>query len=221
MQILMIDHLDSFSQTLAASFRSCGAEVDVVSRGRDDSFSLDELTKRLPLYDGLVLSPGPGHPQEYLKTCPLELLNKHWPQLPIFGVCLGLQQMLQHSGAIISPLEERPIHGRVDPLTLAESLPSPFHMIPASTPVVSYNSLGATPVGMANASEQWDFVLSSRESACVNLACHRDRPWVGVQFHPESFATPDGHLFIECFLHWVQLQKAAPTANQFSGSHES
>jgi anthranilate/para-aminobenzoate synthase component II len=146
---------------------------------------------------------GPGHPDEYDNLWLRDWLMAN-PQMPTFGICLGLQILLHWSGIRISQIAEVPVHGRIAPLARTPetiTLPEPFASIAPQSQVVWYNSLGASwDDFLAHGSSSWLAVPCDSYAGFVSLACHRALPWCGVQFHPESFATPAGTDFFAAFL---------------------
>ena len=181
-RVLVIDHRDSFVFNIVETFEGDGASVEVVR----SSISVDDLDGEIASYqpDLVVLSPGPGAPQE-AGVMP-EFLERH-PELPAFGICLGLQVMVHATGGRVGRLEE-PMHGRS---SVVEHSGDPvFHAVPPRFSAGRYHSLHALRVG-----EDMRVIArttGSEEGSVVMAARHRTRPWVGVQFHPESILTPDG-----------------------------
>ena len=178
---LLIDNYDSFTYNLVQAFYSLGKEPHVV---RNDDPSLLELagSGRLEM---VCISPGPGRP-ENAGLC-LDFLKRLDPAVPVLGVCLGHQILGLFSGAKV---EVAPciMHGRQseivhDGMGLFSGLPNPMK-------VGRYHSL------VVRADEDMSpsrFAVAARgpEGEVMALACN-DRPWVGVQFHPESVLTPEG-----------------------------
>lgn len=205
--ILLVDHQDSFSQTIAAEFEALGAKVHWVEVGRGNEQFSGEW-EALCTCDGVVLSPGPGHPDEYGNLWLREWLMAK-PHLPTFGICLGLQILLHWSGVRISQIAAVPVHGRVGPLSASGScLPQPFAAIDPESQVVSYNSLGCPWNDFLAHENAWEAVPNASQQGYVNLAAHRALPWCGVQFHPESFATPNGTDFFAAFLELCKTKRA-------------
>jgi anthranilate synthase/aminodeoxychorismate synthase-like glutamine amidotransferase len=183
--ILLIDNYDSFTYNLVQLLREAGAEVEVL---RNDAAGVAELLARNP--QGIVLSPGPGRPED-AGVC-MEILAAR-PGLPILGVCLGHQCM----GAVFGAVVERApklmhgktsmVHYREDPLFAG--LPNPFE-------ATRYHSLavkdGTLPAELLPLAESDDGTLMALR--------HRDLPYWGVQFHPESVLTPAGVAMLRNFL---------------------
>lgn len=171
----MVDHHDSYTWNLVHLIAAVtGSLPDVVSC--DDAVDLSAYTH-------LVLSPGPGRPDEYDWSC-LEL------DRPVFGVCLGMQGIVTHLGGVVDRVE--PAHGDVAHIThdgrgLFQGMPSPFA-------AVRYHSLAA--VAIPDVLE----VTARSEDGVVQAIRHRDRPISGVQFHPESILSEFGVELIANFL---------------------
>jgi anthranilate synthase len=174
LRVLLVDHQDSFVHTLAGYFREQGAEV-VTLRAGFGAGALDEYRPDL-----VVLSPGPGRPSDF--GCDELLSELDARGLPVFGVCLGLQAMVEHAGGELALLAE-PAHGkpgRVQVLggTLLAGLPGEFT-------AGRYHSLHATAGqvkgGFSVTAVTPDGVVMAIEDAAAGR-------W-GVQFHPESILT--------------------------------
>ncbi len=181
--ILVVDNVDSFTFMLVDYLRALGAEV-VVER---NSLSVDRALEKGR--DGILISPGPGTPQdagvsvELAARC-IELRR------PLLGVCLGHQAIAVACGSKVEPTY--PVHGKAarvahDGSGLFADLPSPF----AAT---RYHSLAVPdprPPLIANAWSEDGTVMAMR---------HADAPVHGVQFHPESIASEQGKPLLKAFL---------------------
>jgi anthranilate synthase len=176
-RVLLVDHQDSFVHTLGDYFRQQGAEVTTLRFG----FAPALLDSYAP--DLVVMSPGPGRPEDF--GCAALLEEVYARQLPVFGVCLGLQAMVEHAGGALSLLPE-PAHGkpglvRVSGGTLLAGLPAEFtagryHSLyaPAGEVRGGFEVTAATPDGV---------VMAIEDPAAARWA---------VQFHPESILTASG-----------------------------
>ncbi|HXP97929.1 MAG TPA: anthranilate synthase component I [Telmatospirillum sp.] len=184
-RVLLIDHEDSFVHTLAGYFRAVGAEVVTM---RPD-FARAELQAGHQA-DLVVLSPGPGRPADFAMNETLALLIKR--QLPIFGVCLGLQGIVEYFGGSLDQLD-LPMHGKPSEVKvvggrLLAGLPKDFI-------VGRYHSLYARRASLPR-----DLVVSAETADRVVMAIeHVSLPIAAVQFHPESVMTAAdlGHHLIE------------------------
>jgi anthranilate synthase len=177
MRVLLVDHEDSFVHTLAGYLRELGAEVTTLRAGFDPAL-LDEYAPDL-----VVLSPGPGRPGDFGCDKLLGILDERG--LPAFGVCLGLQAMVEHAGGslglLATPVHGKPGRGRVLGGSRLAGLPEEFT-------AARYHSLHARPEQVPA-----EFTVTAVTSDGVVMAIEdpaRGR-W-GVQFHPESILTASG-----------------------------
>jgi len=173
--ILLIDHRDSFVHTLGDYLRRTGARVVTYRAGFDESV-LDDLRPDLA-----VLSPGPGSPSEFQLSRSIEILLAR--NVPIFGVCLGLQGIVEHFGGALARLET-PAHGRAS--TVHATPGALFAGLPTSFRAGRYHSLYAEDASIPGCLE----VTARSEDGVVMAVEHRSLPIFAVQFHPESILTP-------------------------------
>lgn len=179
-RVLLVDHEDSFVNTLGDYFRQHGCNVTTLRYGFDIAI-LDELEPDL-----VVLSPGPGRPSDFQTDQLLEQLRRR--ELPVFGVCLGLQAMVEHAGGELSLLDE-PVHGK--PGTV-EVLPRPstsaglFGHLPDQIVGARYHSLHAKSHAVKG------FAVNAVIDDVVMGVENPDQRWYAVQFHPESILTAQG-----------------------------
>jgi anthranilate synthase len=170
-RVLLIDHQDSFVHTLANYLRQTGAEVVTLRAGFDPSV-LDELRPHL-----VVLSPGPGTPRDFDVAGTLADVVRRG--LPAFGVCLGLQGMVEYCGGTLSVLDA-PMHGKTSRVRVVGG--KLFEGLPKEFVAGRYHSLFAVrdtlPAALAVTAESEDGVVMAVEHATLPLAA--------VQFHPES-----------------------------------
>jgi anthranilate synthase component II len=174
---VVVDHHDSYTWNLVHLVAGVKGVLPTVVQ--HDTCTAAELTA----HDVIVLSPGPGHPDEHDWSL-LELGR------PVLGVCLGMQGIVTHFGGTVG--QDRPAHGEVaqvhhDGTGLFEGVPQDF-------PVVRYHSLQAHRVP-----DVLD-VVATCEDEVVMAVAHRELPIVGVQFHPESVLTEHGARLVENFL---------------------
>jgi anthranilate synthase len=173
-RVLLIDHQDSFVHTLANYLRQTGAEVVTLRTGfPPDAF--DDVKPHLA-----VLSPGPGTPRDFDVAGTVDALVRR--RIPAFGVCLGLQGMVEYLGGTLGVLDP-PVHGKASRIrVLGGRL---FEGLPAEFTAGRYHSLYAIraslPVGLEVTAESEDGVVMAVEHATLPLAA--------VQFHPESLMT--------------------------------
>ena len=182
---LLIDNYDSFTYNLWHFLGELGAEVVVK---RNDALSVDEALAMRP--EGIVISPGPSDP-DHAGIC-LELVRRAG-NVPVLGVCLGLQAIGQAIGGKIVRAPE-PVHGKLsaihhDGTGVFEGLANPF-------PATRYHSL---IVERASLPESLKVTAWTEDGLIMGIA-HRERPLHGVQFHPESIASVAGHSLLKNFL---------------------
>ncbi len=188
--ILVIDNYDSFTYNLVQLIRCRHLGVEVV---RHDAATPAELLSRRP--SGIVLSPGPGRPED-AGIC-LDLIRAE-PATPILGVCLGQQALAAAFGGEIARAP-RLMHGKTSAVRHAgvgifRGLPDPFE-------ATRYHSL---EVRAESLPEIFEAVAWSEEGTLQGIR-HRELPYWGVQFHPESILTIEGPRLIENFLSLVEL----------------
>jgi anthranilate synthase len=173
--ILLVDHEDSFVHTLANYFRQTGANVSTVRTPVPE-----ELFDRLKP-DLVVLSPGPGTPKDFDCATTIKMARKR--DLPIFGVCLGLQALAEAYGGELRQLHV-PMHGK--PSRIRVTKPGViFSGLPKEVTVGRYHSIFADPVRLPD-----DFIVTAETEDGVIMAFeHRKEPIAAVQFHPESIMT--------------------------------
>jgi anthranilate synthase len=173
-RLLLVDHQDSFVHTLANYFRQTGAEVITLRSGFDHS-ELDRLKPNL-----VVLSPGPGTPQDFDVSGTIRAALAR--QLPMFGVCLGLQGMVEHFGGRLGVLDY-PMHGKPSRIRILGG--RIFEGLPREITAGRYHSLfgirETLPFELRVTAESDDGVIMAIE--------HTTLPMAAVQFHPESILT--------------------------------
>ena len=173
--ILLVDHEDSFVHTLANYFRQTGASVSTV-RSPVPEEVFDRVNPDL-----VVLSPGPGSPKDFDTKATIEKARKR--DLPIFGVCLGLQALAEAYGGELRQLHV-PMHGK--PSRIRVSRPGViFSGLPKEVTVGRYHSIFADPVRLPDAF----IVTAETEDGVVMAFEHKHEPVAAVQFHPESIMT--------------------------------
>jgi anthranilate synthase len=173
MRVLLVDHQDSFVHTLAGYFREQGAAVTTMRAGFDPGL-LDELDPDL-----VVLSPGPGRPADFDCDKLLSALDERG--LPAFGVCLGLQAMVEHAGGSLGLLAT-PVHGKPGQVrVLGGDL---LAGLPAEFTAARYHSLHARPEQVTG----FDVTAVTADGVVMAIEDAGHGRW-GVQFHPESILT--------------------------------
>jgi anthranilate synthase len=181
-KVLLVDHQDSFVHTLGDYFRQQGAEVTTLRFGFPPSL-LDSYAPDL-----VVLSPGPGRPCDF--DCASLLDEVYARHLPVFGVCLGLQAMVEHAGGQLSLLPE-PAHGK--PGQVQVSGGSLLAGLPAEFTAGRYHSLYARPAEVRGGFGVTASLHTPDGAQEVVMAIEDERAarWA-VQFHPESILTASG-----------------------------
>ncbi len=186
MRVLLIDNYDSFTYNLAQAFAAEGAEVLVY---RHDAIDRRRAVALAPTH--LVISPGPGRPED--AGISGELMLHFMGRIPVLGVCLGCQLlgMLHGARVVHAP---RPIHGKASPIhhdgrTVFRGLPDPV-------PMARYHSLVVEPVSLPPSIERSAWTA---DGLLMGLR-HRPSGAEGVQFHPESVLSPAGTWLLRNFL---------------------
>lgn len=190
MNVLFIDNFDSFSFNLVDDLRRRGAEVSV---WRND-ISADEALERALAAKSprlLMISPGPGTPMA--AGCCLELVTRALGKLPLFGVCLGHQALVEACGGRVGFAGEV-VHGKAARVTHQQT--GVFEGLPSPLLAARYHSL--TALHLPDSLE-----VTAHCGELVMAVTHRQAPAIGVQFHPESILTPRGGLLIDNVLRWA------------------
>lgn len=199
--IIMIDNKDSFTYNLVDYIRDLGYSIQVIS---NNEMTADEVAGLNP--EAICLSPGPGSPED-AGIC-LEVVKVLKGNIPILGVCLGHQAIIQAFGGKIVKAEQ-PMHGkrsaiRHDGRTLFSGLSHPVH-------VTRYHSLIAE-ASMIPADLE---ISATTESGEIMAVRHREWLIEGVQFHPEAILTDHGKIMLDqCFKHFGLLPKLRSGYNE-------
>ena len=185
-RLLLIDNYDSFTYNLVQAFMVLGAEVIV---HRNDQITVSEAKAIAPTH--LCISPGPGTPHD--AGVSMQMIKAFAGKLPIFGVCLGHQSIVEVFGGDVVRAS-RLMHGKTsvvkhDGRTLFEGLPQPAE-------VGRYHSLIAEPSSIP---AELEVTASTAEGEIMGVR-HRKYTIEGVQFHPESVLTPQGPQLMGNFL---------------------
>ena len=185
-RMLLIDNYDSFTYNLVQAFAAQGADVMVY---RNDAITVDEALDLEPTH--LVISPGPGRPED--AGVSLAMIEAFVERVPLLGVCLGHQCLVNHYGGEIVRAD-RLMHGKTsmvkhDGKTIFDSLSQPFE-------VGRYHSLCAEHESLPDVLE----LTAETERGEIMGVRHKELPLEGVQFHPESVLTPEGDQLMASFL---------------------
>lgn len=187
MKILVFDNYDSFTYNLVQIIeRVLNQKVDVF---RNDEISLEEIGK----YDKIILSPGPGVPEE--AGILLDLIKKYASTKSILGVCLGQQAIAEAFGGSIMNLSEI-FHGVATSAEFVKKDTKIFKDLSSGLEVGRYHSWAVNP---ENFPEELEITAIDKDGIIMALQ-HKKYDVHGVQFHPESILTPDGEIIIKNFL---------------------
>ena len=186
-RILVVDNYDSFVWNIVSYLAQIGAEVEVW-RNDDPRFDDESWTDG---FDGVLLSPGPGTP-EAAGVC-IDVVRTKGEQIPIFGVCLGLQSIGVAYGGVVGRAPEL-LHGKTslvhhDGRGVFAGLPNPFT-------ATRYHSLAIDPETVPDELE----VSARTDSGVIMAVRHRTQPVESVQFHPESVLTEGGYQMLANWL---------------------
>ena len=191
--LLLIDNYDSFTYNLVHYLGELGAEVEIY---RNDALSADDALALNPR--GIVLSPGPCNPDR-AGIC-LELIEKNTGGIPLLGVCLGHQAIGQAFGGKVVRAPSL-MHGKTSDIQhsgdgLFEGVPTPFS-------ATRYHSLVVERQSLPDCLE----VTAQTDDGVIMGLAHRKHPVHGVQFHPESIASVQGHELLKNFLQIVESSR--------------
>jgi anthranilate synthase component II len=187
--VVMLDNLDSFTFNLVDALRRLGREVSVL---RNTASAQTVITRAQKSHAAIVVSPGPGTPQD--AGCLLDVVAQAKGTVPLLGICLGHQAILVDAGAHLSRLDP-PVHGR--PSVLGHDGTGLFEGLPSPVSVGRYHSLGVTDVPRA-------YHVHARVDGIAMAISSRAHRQVGLQFHPESILTPRGDAILTGALHSLE-----------------
>ena len=198
--LAVIDNYDSFTYNLVHCLGELGAECRVF---RNDAIAVEEVMGLQP--DGIVLSPGPGYP-ESAGIC-LDLVKQAAGTVPLLGVCLGHQAIGQAFGGRIVRAPKL-MHGKLSAIRhdgggLFDGLPQGFE-------ATRYHSLTVERASLPDTLE----VTAETDQGVIMGLVHREWPVFGVQFHPESIASEQGHALLANFLRAAGQRPAGFTGRQ-------
>lgn len=205
-KVVLIDNHDSFVYNLVDALSGYNT---VVMR---NTVTVTEILDQNP--DMIVLSPGPGHPTD--AGCMMELIDTCLGKIPILGICLGFQALLEYHGGRVAPCG--PVHGSTDTMFLTQAgakhpvfeglttdvEPDQPNYVGTHVPIARYHSLGCVnlPEGLHALGFIDDIIMAAETDDGMAL---------GLQFHPESVLTPAGPIMLErCINKLLQSQPPAP-----------
>ena len=197
MKLTLIDNRDSFTFNLVDAFRLAGAEVEVLRNSVDPEIALARAAG-----GAIILSPGPGTPAE--AGCCLELIALAKGELPLIGICLGHQAIIEQAGGEVCRAAS-PVHGKVSALNHLHA--GPFAGLPSPLSIGRYHSLctptAKVPDRFTVDADYEGMAMAVRDDAALQL---------GLQFHPESILTPRGQELITNLLRWAAQPSARAAA---------
>ena len=188
--LLMIDNYDSFTYNLVQYFGELGEEVVVF---RNDEITLDKIAQLAP--QRIVISPGPCTPSEAGVSVPL--IERFAGKIPILGVCLGHQSIGQAFGGNIVHAKQI-MHGKTSPIFHNNS--GVFRGLPNPLTATRYHSLVIERASLPDCLEITAWTEGDAEHGEIMGVRHKTLAVEGVQFHPESILTEQGHKLLENFL---------------------
>ncbi len=186
MKVVIIDCFDSFTYNLLQLVGTAGANPIAITSDQN----IEKIEQEQP--DRIILSPGPGTPDES-GVC-REVIERYAGIVPILGVCLGHQTIVQTFGGKIVRLET-PVHGKTSQITHTGT--GIFDGVSPSFTATRYHSLTADTESLP---ENIRVTATSQNDGCIMAVSHTTLPIHGVQFHPESIMTPAGYQIIKNFL---------------------
>ena len=184
--LLLIDNYDSFTYNLYQYLGELGAEVEVV---RNDAMTLEDIAQMAP--ERIIISPGPGHPRD--AGISMDVIRRFGETTPILGVCLGHQCIGEVYGGVVEAAGEI-LHGKTS--TITHDGRGVFAGLASPLEAIRYHSLAIRPDTLPETLE----VTARSERGVIMGVRHKTLPVEGVQFHPESILTKDGHAMLRNFL---------------------
>lgn len=186
MKVVIIDCFDSFTYNLLQMVGTAGAYPVPIPADQH----LIRVQQEQP--DRIILSPGPGTPDD-TGVC-LEVIRYYAGKIPILGVCLGHQTIIQYYGGRIIRMVE-PVHGKTSPIS--HSGTGIFAGVDPGFTATRYHSLAAESESLPH---ELIITATSPQDGCIMAVSHKELPVHGVQFHPESIMTLAGSRILKNFL---------------------
>lgn len=183
MKTVLIDHDDSFTFNLQKWLAPACSEIKVVNHRYLEKNMHANL---------VVLSPGPKTPNDYPHV--LDFVHNLSERTAVYGVCLGLQMLVHLSGGRVQPYTP-PLHGKKSGLLVHDKLYAALN----ESQVARYHSLYCTQYS----EKEFETLAHSQEDKIPMWLRHRNKKWMGVQFHPESFLTEKPELHLKSLTDWL------------------
>ena len=190
MKFLIVDNYDSFVYNIAQRLGELGVNSDVI---RNDRITIDEIKEKN--YDAIIISPGPGTPEEkrYFGICK-DILQKLGPKLPILGICLGHQGIIDcFGGKVVNAGNVR--HGKTSQIQHYDD--SLFHGVKNPFRATRYHSLVGDKTIIPDSLK---ITAIAEDDGEIMGVSHKEYFIDGVQFHPESIMTDEGKKILENFI---------------------
>ncbi len=190
MKFLIIDNYDSFVYNIAQRLGELGVNSDVI---RNDRITIDEIKEKN--YDAIIISPGPGTPEEkrYFGICK-DVIQKLGPKLPILGICLGHQGIIDcFGGKVVNAGNVR--HGKTSQIQHYDD--SLFHGVKNPFRATRYHSLVGDKTIIPDSLK---ITAVAEDDGEIMGVSHKEYFIDGVQFHPESIMTDEGKKILENFI---------------------
>lgn len=195
--LLMIDNYDSFTYNLVQYCLELGAKPEVI---RNDQLTLAEIIALNPMQ--IIISPGPCTPNE--AGVSLDVVNHFYKRIPLLGVCLGHQALVQALGGTV--IRARAVmHGKTSPVTHDQT--GVFAELPSPLTATRYHSLVAREQDLPSELLVNAWVDEADGHRTIMGVQHATYPVAGVQFHPESIMSEHGHAMLANFLRWRPLSE--------------
>lgn len=193
--ILIIDNYDSFTFNLRHTFVELGFQVDVLQ----NDCSIEIVKQQLDSYDNpiVVISPGPGHPDD--AGISADVIHHCDGRYPVLGICLGHQVMANVFAGDIQTAE-RIVHGKQS-LIECESDHPIFKQLPKQIAIGRYHSLRVNKLP-----DQFKLLAKSQDDQSTMMMLKNDGLMLGIQFHPESILSIEGHRILENSLNYLSSQ---------------
>ncbi len=202
MRILLFDNHDSFTWNLSHEIERINSTVNVDVRTAEELPSLDDIPNFLKSFDAVILSPGPGMPAE--AEFLMEILDISIEvSIPVLGICLGLQAIVEHFGGELENLDEV-LHGRVTKMNWV-GVGNPNGILADIQFPCSVGHYHSWVASEENFPEEL-MIEASNDKGLIMAVRHKTLPIRGFQFHPESILTPDGRSMLKAWLNSLSKQ---------------